>query len=139
MENALLSLLGLKTNAWPNAPQTISMTKVANSGNVNYPTGWDITIIRANMDPEKGDMGPFSDHSGANGFFNIYSSNIFYQQNAAQLTPDPEAANPNIKITPTLEKDRYVLNTATSAVTAWTNFSALLTQFFGGVDWRDPS
>lgn len=139
VQTALQSLLGLKKYPWPDGPETITVTKVANSGDVNYPTRWDITIIRANMDPDGGDRGPFSDGTGAQGFFNIYSSNIFYQSNAAQLTPNPEAVNPNIKITPALEKDRYVFNTAASAVTAWTNFKELLTKFFGGVDWLDAS
>lgn len=134
MESALRSLLVLKERVWTDGPSTIKVAKTTNSGDIDYPIRWDVTIIRANMDPQDGDKAPFSDLSGTYGFYNMYSSNIFYQKDALS-----EPVNPNIKITPESEKARYTLNTAKSAVKAWEELDTLLTHFFGGVDWRDPS
>ena len=132
VEAALLSLLGLKEKPWPDeknkpAPRTVTVSKASSSGDPNYPTGWAITIVRANMDgPKK----LFSDQAGEMGFFNIYSSNVFYQEGAQ------DSAMPNVKITPILEKDRHVVNSAQSAAKAWATFNTLLNDLFDVADWR---
>jgi hypothetical protein len=135
VEEALRSLLELNEKAWPDTingkpasvvpPKTITVKELKN-GAIEYPTGWDVTIIRTNME------------KGKNGFSNIYSSSVFYQKNATL-----EIVNANIKITPILEKDRYVAATAatdSASFKAWNTFTATLTSLFGdGKDWLDPS
>jgi hypothetical protein len=131
METHLRTLLRLKEFPWAGGPKTIAVTKVTNTGDANYPTRWDIKIVRANMDPEQAATAPWRD---VDGFFGLYSSNVFYQPAATESTQSPK-----IKITPALEEDRYLINTSGAATKAWTDFTTFLTNLFGGQSWRDPS
>ncbi len=108
MEAHLRNLLRLKQTPWPGGPKTITVTNPAS----NDPA---LSDALACFDPEdKQWIRPttrnWSPWRDADGYFGLYSSNVFYQHGNAET-----AQSPRIKITPLLEKDRYKINAAAAA------------------------
>ena len=131
VQTALVKLLELKNKAWnntnviPHNPDTIVVNPVLSSGYPDYTKGYVVTIRRVNM-------------TGAvDSYHNVYAGNVFYH------IDESGEATANVKLLVEDEKARFVVNPDNVDLSgqpkAWNEFTDLMTKFFGGQNWLDPS